>query len=131
MSWKLDEETLTLTMTKGDTATFKVKHLVKNKETGESFEYVPGENDHYIFAIKKRSRDEAPLVSFEVPKSTMIVKMNESDTKNLPLGHYIWEVSFNTYYGEKGPDGKYVETPEDIHDTILPDKTLILTTEVY
>lgn len=131
MSWKLDENTLQITMTKGDTTTFKVRHFVINQETGEPFEYIPTEHDHYIFAVKKKAKDTDFIISREIPKDTMIVKFKESDTKALSVGEYVWEVSFNSLYGETDDEGVYHESEEDVHDTIITTRVLKLTTEVY
>lgn len=106
-----------ISMTAGDTPSFKVWCGVKN-ELGEIEEYIPEENDEFVFACKKDRTDTEYLFKIEIPVDTMVVRFKEAHTKNLPTGKYIWEISLNK------PDIDY-------HCTFICEKILQITTEVY
>lgn len=130
--WKIDDETLKITMTKGDTPSFEVSCNVIDKETGELVPYEPQENDIFIFAVKKDKYANEPLFCIKIPNDTMIVKFRESDTKDLEYSSkYIWEVSLNRRFGTTDDNGIYEPTDDDYHCTFIDNKVLALTTEVY
>lgn len=116
MSWSVNKDTMTIKMTKGDSAIFKIACNVMTDE-GSVVPYEPVENDHFIFAMKEQD-DRRPIIKKEIPKDTMILMLDEEDTKDLDYGTYVWEVSVNNE--ESG-----------YHDTFIDNKKLVLTYEVY
>lgn len=119
--WKLIKDSAgeirTIELTAGDTPSFKINCNVKSPD-GEVVEYIPEEGDVFIFACKKNKADKDYLFKIEIPNDTMILRFKESDTKDLPIGNYIWEVSLN-------------KPAEDYHCTFICEKVLKITTEVY
>ena len=113
--WSVDEN-YRITMTKGDTPSFKVECNIVT-EDGETQSYVPEEGDEFVFACKQDKDDKVPLLTIKIPSDTMILSFKEEDTKFLELGRYIWEISLNK--------------PSGYHCTFITNKTLVLTVEVY
>lgn len=114
--WEVNPSNYTITMTKGDTPSFKVDCNITD-ENGELVPYEPEEGDKFIFAVKQNKDDPTPLFTIEIPTDTMILTFSEDDTKNLELGKYIWEISLNKESGYRC--------------TFICNKVLILQVEVY
>lgn len=106
-----------ITMTVGDTPSFKINCNVKSNND-EIEPYIPEDEDEFIFACKRNKNDEDYLFKIDIPNDTMVVQFKEEHTKGLPLGKYIWEISLNK------PSIEY-------HCTFIAEKILKLTTEVY
>lgn len=119
--WRLvkDEsnEIKSIILTAGDTPYLKIKCNVKSDD-GEIEEYIPEDEDEFVFACKKSKTDADYIFKIDIPNDTMILRFKESDTKDLPLGNYIWEVSLN-------------KPSIDYHCTFICEKVLKITTEVY
>lgn len=114
--WEIDPASYRITMTKGDTPSFKVECNIES-ENGELEAYVPEPGDKFIFAVKQNKEDSKPLFTIEIPSDTMLLTFKEEDTKNLELGKYIWEISLNKESGYRC--------------TFICNKILILQVEVY
>lgn len=114
--WKIDNN-YNITMTKGDTPSFKLNLTTKDEE-GDVIPYEVKEDDQIIFAVKQKANDEQVLINIEIPHDTMILKIPQNQTKYLGVGKYIYEISINN-------------AEDDFHDTFITERTLELTTEVY
>lgn len=115
--WEIDKDTMTIICTAGDTPFLRVKCNIPD-ENGNLIEYIPEDEDIFIFAVKKTKYDKKPLFYREIPKDTMTLMLQEEDTKGLELGKYIYEVSLNK------PESGY-------HCTFIDNKFLVITTEIY
>ena len=110
MAWEVDED-LKITMTKGDTPAFAFQALLPD---GSEYEFEPG--DTVVFAAKKYKTDMEPAFQIEADLTEKKIFFSESDTKHLPLGKYIWELSLNKANG--------------FHCTFIENRVLRLTVEV-
>lgn len=115
--WEIDNETQRITMTRGDTPSFKIQCNILD-ENGHLIPYESEEDDVFIFACKENKNDNEPLFTIKIPKDTMTVTFKEEHTKNLTGTRYIYEVSLN-------------KPSIDYHCTFICEKSLILRTEVY
>ena len=101
-----------ITLTRGDTLELKV--TMWNKTTKE--EYIPEEGDVIRFAMKKEYTDPEPLLRVNIPTDTQKLHLNPSDTKNLEVGPYVFDIEITYASGDV--------------DTFINKGTLILTEEV-
>lgn len=114
MSWKISEKG-NIVMTKGDTPAFTV-NLTTQDERGNLYDYEFQDGDEVIFAVRREKEDGRFLFSIPMDKETHQIIFTEGDTKHLPVGNYIYEVSLN--------NGSY-------HCTFIENRILKLTTEIY
>lgn len=98
-------------LTRGDTMFIQV---VLKTESGA--EYVPTENDKIYFRVKRNASAKEILIEKEIPYDTMILQLDESDTKDFKFGSYYYEVE--------------VVTPEDYHFTAIADAEFEITMEL-
>lgn len=96
--WSLDKTTNKIVMTKGDTPSFKIS-CNKIGNDGSVEEYVPEAGDRFVFAAKRNKNDEEPLFFIDIPNDTLVLTIATSDTRNLDLGKYFYEVSLNKENG--------------------------------
>lgn len=83
-----------ITLTRGDTFTAQVKIYLNDNE------YTPAENDVVRFYLKrdlktmdgKKYKDADPLITKEIPISTMILRIDSEDTKPLAFGDYVYDI---------------------------------------
>lgn len=113
--WKIDNN-FNITMTKGDTPSFKINLTTKDEE-GQTVPYEVQDDDVIMFAVKEMNGTDV-LISLEIPHDTLILKIPQNQTKFLGTGKYTYEISINN-------------TDDDFHDTFIADKILELTNEVY
>lgn len=113
MGYRICEETSRIIMTRGDTV--KISVGVKFKESGEPYE--PEADDTIRFSVKKYLSDKNPVIVKDVPIETMLLVLDPDDTKSLSFGEYHYDVQLIKKNGDT--------------DTIIPDKILELTGEVY
>lgn len=111
--WKIDEKSLKITMTRGDTPTFLLNIL-----TPDNLPYTPKSGDKIVFCIKKSATDDEMLAYKEIPTSTLALKFEESMTRDLEFGEYVYEISLNNDI-------------DDYHDTFIANKRLAITEELY
>ena len=108
----------TIRLTRGDTLLVQLE-LTKNGE-----EYIPQAGDEIRFALKHKImksdgsdyEDDAPLVYKVIPNDTLVLRIDSTDTKELPFGDYVYDLQIT--YG----DG--------IVDTFITNSSFILTPEV-
>lgn len=115
--WKIDKDTQMITMTKGDTPSFRIECNQLDEE-GNVYPYEPQEDDLFILAVKQGKEDSNCLFAIEIPPDTMTAVFKEEYTKNLEIGKYIYEVSLNR------PNDEYC-------CTFICNKILKLDVEVY
>lgn len=110
--WKIDND-LKIIMTRGDTPSFLVD---LTDEDGTP--YVPMDGDKIIWALKSSAKSPDLWAFIEIPTDTMILRLQESTTKALPFGEYVYEISLNN-------------DAQGFHDTFICNKPLILAEELY
>lgn len=82
----------TITMTRGDT----LRLQVGIERDGEA--YTPASGDSVRFYVKTpkiekgQYKDDAPLITKEVPIATMILTLDPADTKPLKFGTYVYDL---------------------------------------
>ena len=94
---QINEKIVNIKMTRGDSASIPLSL----KRGGE--DYTPVEGDSIRFAMKKSYKDsnDKVLVNKEIPLSTMILKIEPSDTKELDMGKtYVYDIEFASAEGE-------------------------------
>ena len=91
----VNEETMAITMTRGDTAELQIGCLIDDTE------YVPQEGDVVTFAVKhqtqkgdkyKEYEDQTAVCQITVPNDTLILEIQPSDTRPLEFGTYDYQV---------------------------------------
>lgn len=92
--WRIDPDTNKITMTRGDTPTFKVNLTITDPD-GNVVPYTPSEGDEIIFIIKKRATDDEKWAIVNVPTDTMELRFKQETTKALDFGDYMYELSIN------------------------------------
>ena len=93
-----------ISLTRGDTLCLQVRAI--RKGTGE--EYTPVEGDKLRFALKHSDmvagrtafKDLNPLIVKDIPISTMQLKLDPIDTKNLKFGTYTYDIELTFASGE-------------------------------
>lgn len=85
-----------ITITRGDCEPFTITL------TGED---VPADGEKVLFSVKKTQFQDRPEIKkiLEVINSQIVVQINNSDTRNLEFGNYLWDIRFPNYYGENEP----------------------------
>lgn len=68
----------TITITRGDTLLLKV-----GIKDGSGEDYIPSGNDQVRFALKTSYQDAEPLIVKDIPISTMLLRVESSETKGL------------------------------------------------
>lgn len=77
-----------ITMTRGDTAIFKIS--VDYLNTGDP--YVPEEGDVIRFTLKKYLSDRTSLLVKIVLTDTMLLRIDSEDTAGLAFGRYYYDI---------------------------------------
>ena len=91
----IDETSNTIQLTRGDTARFSVP--IDNETSGK--EYVLSDNDKLTFTIKKRVKDETPLLQKTV-FGTILFHVKPEDTQGLSFGKYVYDIQLTTSDGD-------------------------------
>lgn len=84
----------TITLTRGDTFMGKISLVIDGEP------YTPNDDDVVRFAVKHKEMtagrkeyvDEEPLIEKVIPNSSLILKLDPSDTKELDFGDYVYDV---------------------------------------
>ena len=108
----IDENTMRITLTRGDTLKTKVGMTYK---TGDV--YTPSEGDSLRFALKKNYKDEEPLILKTIPIDTCILHLEPNDTKDMKFGSYVYDIEITFANGDV--------------DTFIDKKEFVLTEEVH
>lgn len=98
-------------LTRGDTMMLEVS--LKN-EKGEV--YTPLSTDKIYFRVKKSSTAKDTLIEKEIPYDTMVLELEEVDTKDFRFGTYYYEVE--------------LVTEENHHYTAIANSEFEITTEL-
>lgn len=83
-------------LTRGDS--FYCQVGMKNREDGT--DYIPQTGDVVRFALKKKYKDETPLILKDIPISTLILHLEPEDTKNLEYGDYVYDIELTKANGD-------------------------------
>ena len=83
----------TITIVRGDTATFNVELKVEDDGTME--DYTPEEGDIILFKVKKNYTDEDTIIT----KTGATISLNHDDTKDLTPGEYVYDIEFTSSDG--------------------------------
>ena len=83
-------------LTRGDS--FYCRVGMKNKSDGT--DYVAQQGDTVSFALKKKYKDDTPLVLKDIPVDTKILHLEPSDTKPLEVGDYVYDIELTTVDGD-------------------------------
>ena len=89
-----------ITITRGDTLETPVLiEVLKGRD------YVPAASDQIRFALKSAYTDAEPIIIKTIPNDTLILRLDASETKQLPAREnaYVYDVQLTT------PDG-WVDT---------------------
>ena len=84
----------TISMTKGDSVWLVLS--LTYKDTNDDYE--PVEGDSIRFALKKKYKDETPLI-LDIPVNTLELKIEPEHTKNLDVGSYKYDIELTRYDG--------------------------------
>ena len=84
----------TIILTRGDTLIVKVD-IIKD---GAS--YTPETNDEVRFALKHKAMtpdkgeyvDDEPILTKVIPNDTLILRLESTDTKDLPFADYVYDI---------------------------------------
>ena len=101
-----------ITLTRGDT--FKTVIVIKNQD-GVVYQLQDG--DVVRFAMKKKYKDEKPLLVKILDNEDLLLELTPEDTKNLNYGDYVYDIEITLSNGEVY--------------TFIDKATLRLTEEVY
>ena len=50
--------------------------------------------------MKRKIKDEEPVIVKDIPIDTMILTLDEEDTKDLPFGNYIYDLELRKANGD-------------------------------
>lgn len=81
-------------LTRGDTL---ILELTLTDESGELYE--PSATDKIYFRVKRNATAKDMLIEKEIPYDTMILQLNEDDTKDMKFGVYYYEIELVTDSG--------------------------------
>ena len=98
-------------LTRGDTMILQVS---LKDETGE--DYIPVETDKIYFRVKKQASKAEILIEKEIPYDTLILQIDEDDTKDLKFDTYSYEIE--------------LVTEANYHFTVIADSEFKITTEL-
>ena len=94
---KISAKEINIKMPRGDSAIIPLTL----KRGGEN--YTPVEGDSIRFAMKKsyKDPDDQVLINKAIPIDTLILEIEPSDTKELPMGKsYVYDIEFVSAAGE-------------------------------
>ena len=96
-------------LTKGDSFYCQVEVY---EHEGEAYE--PQESDSIRFAVKKNYASTTPVIVKPVPTDTLIFHLDPSDTKDLAVGNYVYDVEITFADGDVDTfiKGIFTLTPE-------------------
>ena len=85
---------------------FETTVAVKYSDSGEPYEFQAG--DRLVFELKRNKMtlgnteyvDTEPLVTKEIPTESCLLRLEPSDTEDLPFGHYDYEISLIPQSGD-------------------------------
>ena len=86
---KIGDKEYDITLTRGDTLFIEFPLFNDDDEP-----YTPVEGEKLRFAMKKKYKDEEPLVLIDIPINTCLLEIKPEDTKPLPFGVYVYDVEF-------------------------------------
>ena len=85
-----------ITLTKGDSLYTVVNAVTKIGRQP----YEPQTGDEIRFAMKKNYDDAECLIEKTIPLATLMLHLEPSDTKNLEVGEYVYDIQLTTAGGD-------------------------------
>lgn len=107
----LDVQGNNIHLTRGDTMFLEIQLTNENGN-----EYTPAETDRVFFRVKRNANAKEVLISKEIPTDSMVLQLDEADTKDMKFGTYYYEVE--------------LVTGDNYHFTAIADAEFELTTEL-
>ena len=86
---KFEGKVWNITLTRADTLFIEFPLFDDDDEP-----YTPVEGDSLRFAMKKKYKDEEPLILIDIPTNTCLLEIRPEHTKPLPFGDYYYDVEF-------------------------------------
>ncbi len=99
-----------ITLTKGDS--FNCEITLKNED---GTNYTPTAGDLIRFTMKRSTSESTVLISKTVPVETLILHLSPSDTANLPVRTYVYDMEIVKESGDVFtfiPVSKFILTEE-------------------
>lgn len=78
-------------LTRGDTMILSITLTDQ-----DGVEYTPTETDKIYFRVKRNSTSKEVILEKEIPYDTLLLKLQEADTKDLKFGTYYYEIELVT-----------------------------------
>lgn len=91
---KIEDKIYDITLTRGDT--LFLEYPLYDEDDNP---YTPEEGDSIRFAMKKKYKDEEPLVVVDIPIDTCLLEIKPEHTKPLNFGDYVYDVELTDKYG--------------------------------
>lgn len=91
---KIEDKIYDITLTRGDTLFLEFPLYDEDDNP-----YDPVEGEKLRFALKKKHKDENPLVLIDIPIDTCLLEIKPEHTKPLNFGNYVYDVEFTDLYG--------------------------------
>lgn len=91
---KIEDKVYDITLTRGDTLFIEFPLFDEDDQP-----YTPVEGEVLRFAMKKKHKDEDPLVLVDIPTDTCLLEIRPEHTKPLNFGDYVYDVEFTDSYG--------------------------------
>jgi hypothetical protein len=85
---------LTITLTKGDSF-YCLLTLTKDEQP-----YEPEDGDSILFGLKKNYKDSTALITKHIPTDTLLLHLEPSDTKDIPVGSYVYDIEVTLANGD-------------------------------
>lgn len=77
-----------INLTRGDT--FLADLEIKWEK--DNVPYTPSSGDVIRFALKRDYYDDEPLILKTIDPNDMVLRLDPSDTKDLPFGNYVYDI---------------------------------------
>lgn len=94
MAYSIDTKTNNITLVRGD----YFPCIITMTKNGEPFTPVTGS---LRFAVKRKftDPDEKILILKNIPLDTLLLELENADTKNLRFGDYVYDLEYRDEYG--------------------------------
>lgn len=94
MGYKIDNNTKKISLTRGDTLRLAVS-INKGNET-----YTPTESDSIKFTMKQTYSTDVVTLQKIIPNDTMVLYIAPSDTRDLRIGSYVYDIEITFENGD-------------------------------
>lgn len=99
MSFEINGNSITLT--RGDSF-----YAVVGMSRADGSPYTPEQGDEITFALKRNLEldgnflDRKPLIQKVIPNNSLLLALTPEDTKDLPFGNYVYDISITFANGD-------------------------------